>query len=356
MSGEFEKPISIREAIECIDDNSFLVPAIQRDFVWSHEQITALFDSILRGYPINSFMFWHVKSDNLKENYKFYSIIQDYCVIHKTTNPEKSTRGMKDFHAIIDGQQRLTSLYIGLKGTYAYKMPHKHSTYSEKNFPTRRLYLNLEKPLTPENDTENVYLFKFLTENEARENSYWFEVGQILNLKTINDVAKYALKRQWSLDSFAGKTLCLLFSRINEKLINYYRETEQDPDQVLKVFIRANSGGTELSFANLLMSMSIANWHIIDARKEMKDLIDQVFDERKIIINQNFILKACLVLCDLNVRFQLKNFKSDNIKIFEENWPRIKQSIKSGIDLAYHLGHNEQTIHSKNVLYYLLYL
>lgn len=349
MAGKFETPISIREAIGLIDSHDFLVPAIQRDFVWSHEQIASLFDSIMRGYPINSFMLWRVKSTDLKENYKFYNLLQNYCAVHKTSNPEQSTRGMKDFDAIIDGQQRLTSIYIGLKGTYAYKLPYKRTTYSERNFPARQLYLNLERPLDPENDTENLYDFRFLIKQDVKEDSYWFEVGQILNLKTPDEVAKYALSKKWGVDSFAWKTLFLLHSKMEELLINYYREYEQNPDQVLKVFIRANSGGTELSFADLLMSMSIANWDI-DAKKEMKDLIEQVLDTNKIEINQNFILKTCLVLCGLDVRFRLGNFTRSNIKVFEKEWIPIKESIKSGINLICHLGHNEKTIQSKNAL------
>ena len=56
MSGEYEKAISIKEAIDAINSNDYLLPAIQRKFVWSSNQICVLFDSIMRGYPINTFM------------------------------------------------------------------------------------------------------------------------------------------------------------------------------------------------------------------------------------------------------------------------------------------------------------
>lgn len=52
----FQKPITIREAIENIDQNEYLLPAIQRKFVWKPQQIELLFDSIMREYPINSLM------------------------------------------------------------------------------------------------------------------------------------------------------------------------------------------------------------------------------------------------------------------------------------------------------------
>lgn len=65
MSG-FQTPITIRTAMEKIHNRDFLLPAIQRKFVWKHNQVELLFYSIMRGYPINSFMFWVIKEDSMK--------------------------------------------------------------------------------------------------------------------------------------------------------------------------------------------------------------------------------------------------------------------------------------------------
>ena len=72
VSSSFKYPITISDAIVNIESRKFLLPAIQRKFVWSCEQIEVLFDSIMRNYPINSFMMWNVTSDDTKNNYKFY--------------------------------------------------------------------------------------------------------------------------------------------------------------------------------------------------------------------------------------------------------------------------------------------
>ena len=71
MSGSFQTPITIKTAIDNIQHNHYLLPAIQRKFVWSSWQIEILFDSILRGYPINSFMFWKVFD---REFFMIYSL------------------------------------------------------------------------------------------------------------------------------------------------------------------------------------------------------------------------------------------------------------------------------------------
>ena len=67
MSGQYEKPLTIKEAVNAIQSNDFLLPAIQRKFVWTSNQICQLFDSILRGYPINSFMMWEITDSEIKK-------------------------------------------------------------------------------------------------------------------------------------------------------------------------------------------------------------------------------------------------------------------------------------------------
>lgn len=185
MPGMFLNAITIKEAIDKIDDRSYLLPAIQRKFVWDKERIEALFDSVMRGYPINSFMFWEVKSDRIKNGFKFYQFLGEYREFFKENNPDISTKGYKDFFAVIDGQQRLTSLYIGLKGTYACKLPRKWWYDNEDSIPTRTLYLNLSKPLPDDNERQMRYDFQFLTKKEIKsktsnEGDTWYRVSDIL--------------------------------------------------------------------------------------------------------------------------------------------------------------------------------
>jgi uncharacterized protein with ParB-like and HNH nuclease domain len=54
----FQTPLTISEVVNDIHSKKYLLPSIQREFVWSPEQIKMLFDSLMRKYPINSFLFW----------------------------------------------------------------------------------------------------------------------------------------------------------------------------------------------------------------------------------------------------------------------------------------------------------
>ena len=114
----FVEPITIKEAIENVHRKNYLLPAIQREFVWSTYQIEKLFDSLMRDYPISSFLFWDVDRNNV-QNYKFYEFVQNFHERDGRHNPKSNTNGEHGITAVLDGQQRLTSLYIGLKGTYS---------------------------------------------------------------------------------------------------------------------------------------------------------------------------------------------------------------------------------------------
>jgi len=159
----FERPITVQEAVENIHAKKYLLPAIQREVVWDVEQITKLFDSLMRDYPIGSFLFWYVERKN-SSKYQFYEFMRDFHEIKNSHNPKANVSGKDDITAVLDGQQRLTSLYIGLKGSYAYKEPWKRWD-NPQAFPTRRLYLNL-LARAKEGPIDLLYDFAFLTKKK----------------------------------------------------------------------------------------------------------------------------------------------------------------------------------------------
>jgi uncharacterized protein with ParB-like and HNH nuclease domain len=357
MPSGFVNPITIKEAIDKIDDRTYLLPAIQRKFVWSSDQIEILFDSIMRGYPINSFMFWEVKNERVKNEFKFYQFLTEYRQFFKEDNPDIDTKGYKDFFAVIDGQQRLTSLYIGLKGSFAYKLPRKWLYNTEEAMPTRHLYLNLANALPDENERQMIYDFQFLTKQELEEksedgNAIWYKANDMLKFKTKDEVDNYIDSKGWLKRDFTKQTLRKLFDVIfKEPLINYYLEQTQEIDTVLDIFIRTNKGGEPLSFSDLLMSITTANWKS-DARKEIPDVVKKVFEigNPGFLISKDFVLKTCLVLFNDNIKFQIKNFDQKNVIVFENNWDRIKKSITESFTLLATLGFNDQNLRAKNAV------
>ena len=361
------RSITIKEAMNNVATNQYLLPAIQRKFVWDIDQVEMLFDSILRNYPINSFMYWKIVDERIKQNYKFYTFIKDYARKFHEDNPDAPTRLLSnDFFAVIDGQQRMTSLYVGLIGSYRTKRPNKRWKDNEDAMPTRVLYLELSSALSSSIDNEKMFNFKFLTKNELKEdkennpNHFWFKVGDVLRFKTLSDVNKYLIDNGLLSNTFAVSTLADLFNKINtEDLINYYVVEEQDQDKVLDVFLRTNSGGTPLSFSDLLMSIASANWTLFDARDEMRKVREEIytFGNPCFDVSQDFILKSILVLSDSDIRFKIENFGKSNIAIFESKWSEIRKSLIATFQLLEQIGFNDSLLRAKNaaipVAYYI---
>ena len=366
MSG-FQTPIKIKDAIDAIVARQYLLPAIQRKFVWSAPKVEALFDSIMQGYPINSFMFWKITSPDVKNKFKFYEFLKKYRSFFAEDNTDIDTKGFGDFFAVIDGQQRLTALYIGLKGSYAYKMPRKWWKDNEECLPTRYLYLNLAAPLEAENERMMKYNFLFLTEEEANTanedgKDIWFRVNDILIYPDELDLDEFIDKQPWKDIRFAKRTIKTLYYKVfKEPLVNYYLEDSQDIDTVLDIFIRTNSGGEPLSFSNLLMSITTANWKKRDARQALPDTVKKVFamGNPNFIISEDFLLKTCLVLFSENIKFQIKNFNKDIALVFDKNWDRVEKSVIAAFKLLENWGFNDASVRAKNavipIIYYIFY-
>jgi len=350
----FQTPVTIIDCIENIENNHYLLPAIQREFEWKHTKIEWLFNSIMRKYPISSFLFWRVEGET-KTAYQFYKFLREFREEYKTHNQEINTKGHQDFTAILDGQQRLTSLYIGLKGSYAYRKPRVWREDTEYALPTRHLYLNVVEPLKDQ-ENDQIYDFKFLTKEEYGKNpKKWFKVGNILNLRNINDFIKFLDENKYKENDFTRETLSWLQEAIHtERLINFFLEKEQDINKALNIFIRINSGGEPLDFSDLVMSIAVANWTKKDARKEIHKLVDEIRD-KDFFIEKDFILKAFLLLYSKDIRFKATNFSKENAKNFEKEWGKISLAIHRTFDLIKSFGFTESSLTSKNALLPITY-
>jgi uncharacterized protein with ParB-like and HNH nuclease domain len=355
----FQTPITIAEAMSHIGGKRYLLPAIQREFVWPAQKIEWLFDSLMRGYPISSFLFWNVE-DLSKSGYKFYEFLREFRERFKSHNEEVNVAGIGNFTAVLDGQQRLTSLYIGLRGSYASKERYRNWTDNEWSIPTRRLYLNITRKLENQED-DRVYEFAFLKNSETGqkdlfkdEEGTWFLVGKINELRDIADFNQYI--QDGGLSKFASRILSELHSVVFTKLIiNFFLEKEQNLDKALNIFIRINSGGQPLNFSDLIMSIAIANWKK-DARKEIHQLVDSV-QKAGFSISKDFIFKSYLYLFNPDIRFKVTNFSEENAQNFERDWEGIRDAILSTFELIRSFGYVDYTLVSKNavipILYYL---
>ncbi len=196
------------------------------------------------------------------------------------------------------------------------------------------MYLNLKHQPNMDNPEDN-YQFEFHAKKpENDEKHWWFKVGDILELKS---VINYAREHE-----LGGEESALLENLKNafctEKLISFFEETEKDLDKVLNIFIRVNSGGVELSYSDLLMSILTASFSG-DIRERMNELVDALKDKGFPNMKRDQVLKTCLLLVGSNTEFKLKNFNKPNIKKIEENWEKITESIYNAAKLLENFGY-----------------
>lgn len=186
----------------------------------------------------------------------------------------------------------------------------------------------------------------------------WFIVGDILNLTEAVDVNDYLLENDISelgKEKFrhANKTLFKLYEVIQKnKSINFFLEKDESIDKVLNIFIRVNSGGTQLSYSDLLLSIATAQWKEKDAREEITSFVDDVNSVGDgFNINKDFVLKNCLVLSGFkDIAFKVDNFNQENMLTIEKKWEDITKAIKASIILLDCLGYHRDTLTSNNAL------
>lgn len=360
----YETPITIAEMMRDISANKYVLPSIQREYVWDTERIEKLFDSLMQGFPIGTFLFWEIQKENVTK-YDFYGFLQNYHEKNGRHNKKLNLKDSDGVTAVLDGQQRLTSLYIGLKGSFAYKEKNKRWD-NEMAFPARKLYLNL---LPYPEDIENKYQFRFLKDEELVDNekTYWFEVGEIFLMNDVVEIYDYCNENinfngfSKEQAQFAGRTLYKLYEVIHtSRIISFYKEKSEELDKVLNIFIRVNSGGVNLSYSDLLLSIATAQWGDYDAREQINQFVDEVnsigYGFR---IDKNFVLKAALVLSELpNIAFKVDNFNKQNMSKMESRWEDIKKAIKKAVLLVSSFGYSGETLSAHYALipiaYYLL--
>ena len=350
---------TIKETLDAIQRRDLVLPAIQREFVWGGGQICRLFDSIMQGYPFGAFLYWRVQPEN-SGNFRFFDFVLNY---HQRDNPHCPPLPPlhdRQLTAVLDGQQRLTALNIGLRGSMARKRPRLWWNNPDA-FPVRTLHLDLL--WRPEEDEEGSnYRFDFLTDdqgNRARDGECWFRVGQVLAMKDGPPMVRWLNERlpQEDVDP-AYETLDRLYRVVHtENTVAFYEERSQELDKVLQIFIRTNSGGTILSHSDLLLSIAVSQWTQKDARKEIHTLVDELNRiGTGFTLSKDWVLKAGLMLSDVgSVAFKVDNFNRENMATLEENWDSVKHSLTLTVQLVSSFGFSGQNLRANNAILPIAY-
>ena len=361
----YQSGLKVVDALTAVSKNAYVLPAIQREFVWRPGQICRLFDSMMQGYPFGTFLFWRVTPERSKD-FKFYGFVQRYHERDAEHCPELGVLPNQELTAVLDGQQRLTALNIGLRGSMAVKEPNKWRT-NPNAFPVRTLHLDL---LAPKGDDEEgeAYSLRFIEPEKAQAETtaLWYPVENVMAVAGGASLFQW-LHKEFSTRGLVGDTA--LFDRASNTLhrlyevvhivpsITYYEEKSQQLDRVLRIFIRMNSGGTPLSYSDLLLSIAVAQWSKLDARQEVHGLVDALNQIGPGLgLSKDFVLKAGLMLADIaSVGFKVENFNRDNMAKLEAVWPKVRVALIRTVQLVTSFGLTEQTLRADSALLPIAY-
>jgi Protein of unknown function DUF262 len=334
-------------------NSEYFIPAIQRPYVWEVEQIERLFDSIMKEYPISTFLLWKppVEKRTTWHTYQFAQHFK-YGDLH---SQDADLSACRDMHLVLDGQQRLTSLFVGLRGSYRVRPKFKRKN-QESSYTRQLLYLNLVKNAetsAEEDEMEGItYGFSFRDPAKIRQSAteYWIAVGSVLDLEGLDQLedaleslidAMDVLGATLDSKRTAKRNLQRLHDVIwEQQTISACIVKQSSYDKVLDIFVRANDGGTKLSKSDLLMSLVTLNWQHFDARHDIVQFLNELNNELLTAnsFDRDFILRASLLFCGHAYVFKVDSFTKENLVHIEENWTTIKRSLRKTVKLVNSFG------------------
>lgn len=332
MSRLIDNSISIYEALQNIKEGKYVMPAFQRQYVWSMEQVEKLWDSILLDYPIATFLFWHLDDDNVTWDTYFCNFLYEVTFDNRkqadTVNYELSNINVnKTDTAVLDGQQRLTSLFLSLFGNAFIRQ--KYARRKNSGGIVTKLLIELNKnKLTVDEEEYNSkkYDIKF-SEKVGKLSPTQFEIKNILDPRfqdesTRNKAIEEVISKVPS-DSkdYARNILNKLYNKIFvEKLIRYTEIHDMKQDDALEMFVRFNSGGKALRKSEITMSILEAYWP--SAKTEFGKLLVDSY----VGFGTDFIIRSALMIYGDVVKSNISKSIAEELK---NNWSEFKKTLKN---------------------------
>ncbi|WP_294200655.1 DUF262 domain-containing protein, partial [uncultured Chryseobacterium sp.] len=275
-----------------IEKGQIKIPQFQRDFVWDIKKSANLMDSIIKGYPIGTFIFWKTK-DRLRS-------IRD---IGNLKLPEPVKGDFVNF--VLDGQQRLTSLFASLKGL---KIERENSRFDD--------YSNMFIDLTAPEDEQIV-----LIEIEDKDKNALIKITDLL-YGGLTLLASYPTEYLKILEEYKKRIESYLFSII---LIN-----ESPLEIATEIFTRINVGGKPLTLFEIMVAKTFDAENNFDLSEKYKYLI-----ERLKPLNYETISDATILQCistfisgECTKKRILKLDKFDFIHCWEKGIDAVERAVE----------------------------
>ena len=228
--------MKISNILDLIDAENMALPEFQRGYVWNREQVRGLFHSLYRRHPVGGLLVWTTEAKG-------------------TAQRGDGSLAAGIVKLILDGQQRMTTLYGVIRGR-----PPEFFDGNDRSFTGLRFHLEEET-------------FEFYQPVKMRDDPLWVDVTGLMEkgnsgLGTL--VAAFSVNPEYSarVGDYAGRLGKLLGITEVDLHVEEVTGTDKTLDVVVDIFNRVNSGGTKLSKGDLALAKVCAEWP--DARDTMK--------------------------------------------------------------------------------------
>ena len=301
MSRQQPKPdsMSYLDLILEIRKGVIKVPKFQRDFVWSIDKTAQLLDSILKGYPIGTFILW--QTDERMSTIKNIGNLEEL--------PETPDGTMVQY--VLDGQQRITSLFAAYRGAKIQKIGEKKITdYGQ-------IFVDLSKDIE-DDDGQTI--------TSVRPEGTWISLNDVLNSKT----KRKDIQRNYS-------------DRIQDKIFdyslafdNYVFSTvllrKNDIESAIEVFTRINTGGQTLTLFEIMTAKTYDEDRKFDMLQKWTEFLEELKTKKYEDVSSSVILNLLSLILSRTKECKRKTIlqlKKDQIL---EKWDVAISSLKSSID------------------------
>jgi hypothetical protein len=316
-----------------VEAGKIVLPAMQRPFVWKDDRITKLIDSMLRGFPLGTALLW--KTSTMQRFRRFQKDVQPDAGITVDFDSDNST----ERYLVLDGQQRLTSLFVAITGTYDGK----------------KLFVDVLSGVKGEKDPGDAYWdCRFLTEKEAKDLNAWprpagDKSGAVERATFVKfqDLTKLAAARagviatqraaELGLDPaqtvrmttsyLQGATVLASKTALQIHLIDEDAGEPMPVEEILEVFVRVNSGGLVLQKSDLLMSLLDLKWN--DIQPELYRAVKEINAARPFNITRDDVLKSLLLAKGSETRFDRLVADRDRVEKLATDLPQLLPAVQA---------------------------
>jgi len=339
--------MSIASLLNQVKEKEIVLPAIQRSFVWPLDRIYTLLDSVMRGYPIGNIILWETHNDI---QHRFF--VADYQGDSMDTYHDNPSG--KRLKLVIDGQQRLQSLYVAIYGTY----------------DNCSLYFDVLSGREQDDVSEDKYIFIFSTQQRIRELNenvlkqlslpaekrdrnfqvlYYMRVSDLFATSVEDkERLKDELSESLSLDAADRIRLSVNLSLLDQSLSkegDLLRETIIDKNlpassksrksdyDVLEIFVRVNTLNTRLSRSDLIFSMLKLNWK--ESATYLPEFIREINENNSFDLNNDFVIRSLFAVSNLGTKFDIDLLrKKKNVTKLRTNFEQCCDAIRSAVDFV----------------------